>query len=78
MLRVPAPTPLRRFRMVCRLLKGACPGALSSSSSSAPLWDSLCYCPVVDLPGAAPIRFHQYELASLETRTAAHNGKRTG
>jgi hypothetical protein len=55
--------------------KGACPGA-SSSSSSAPLGDSLCYCPVVSNPGAAPIRFHQYELASLETRTAAAQWKK--
>ena len=52
LLRVPAPVVLRyRFRVVCRLLRVPAP------ARRLPLWDSLCYCPVVDLPGVSPIRF---------------------
>jgi hypothetical protein len=64
LLRVPAPTPPASLSdgVPAFLLRVPAP------APSAPLWDSLCYCPVVDLPGAAPIRFHHYHCLGLHGR----------
>ena len=61
LLRVPAPVLLP--------LCGVPPSVVlrvPAPAPSAPLGDSLCYCPVVDLPGVSPIRFHHYH--SLQWR----------